>query len=65
MNTQSEQVLENDLVKQLTGLDYEYVQVSNEDGMLANLNSQQVINKAETAYETAPFQTILLTSPKR
>ena len=40
MSTQPEQILENNLVKQLTGLDYEYVPVSNEDGMLANLKRQ-------------------------
>ena len=34
MPTQPEQILENNLVKQLNGLGYAYVHVNNEDGIL-------------------------------
>ncbi len=40
MSTQPEQILEDDLVKQLTGLDYDYVHIHDEDGILANLKVQ-------------------------
>jgi len=40
MTTQSEAILENNLVKQLTGLGYEYVQIHDEEGILANLKSR-------------------------
>ena len=40
MTTQPEQILENNLVKQLTGLKYAYVHINNEDGILTNLKSQ-------------------------
>jgi len=40
MNTQPEQILENNLVKHLTDLRYEYVHINNEDGILANLKIQ-------------------------
>jgi len=40
MSTQPEQILENNLVKQLTGLDYEDVRIHDEDDILANLKSQ-------------------------
>ncbi len=40
MTTQPEQILENNLVKQLTGLKYDYVHINNEDGILANLKNQ-------------------------
>jgi type I restriction enzyme R subunit len=40
MTTQPEQILENNLVKQLTSLKYAYVHINNEDGILANLKSQ-------------------------
>jgi len=40
MPTQPEQILENNLVKQLTGLKYTYVHINNEEDMLANLKNQ-------------------------
>lgn len=40
MSTQSEKVLEDNLVKQLTTLGYEQVVISNEAGLLANLKRQ-------------------------
>ncbi len=40
MTTQPEQILENNLVKQLTSLEYAYVHINNEDGILANLKGQ-------------------------
>jgi len=40
MSSQPEAILENNLVKQLTTLGYEYVHVQDEDGILANLKSQ-------------------------
>ena len=40
MTTQPEQILENNLVKQLTSLKYTYVHINNEEGILANLKSQ-------------------------
>ena len=40
MTTQPEQVLENNLVKQLTGLNYTYASIKNEPGILSNLKSQ-------------------------
>jgi type I restriction enzyme R subunit len=40
MTTQPEQQLENNLVKQLSGLKYQYVPIKNEQGVLANLKHQ-------------------------
>ncbi len=40
MTTQPEQILEKNLVKQLTGLKYAYVDIKNEEGILSNLKSQ-------------------------
>ena len=40
VNTQSEQVLEDELVAQLIGLDYQRVAVTDEPSMLANLKAQ-------------------------
>ena len=40
MSKQPEQILENNLVKQLTCLRHAYVHITNEDGILANLKSQ-------------------------
>ncbi len=37
MTTQPEQILENNLVKQLTSLDYAYFHINNEQGILSNL----------------------------
>ena len=48
MSTQSEQVLEDKLVDQLVGLDYERVDVTDEASLLANLRSQlETFNKVE------------------
>ena len=40
MATQSEQALENQLIKQLESLEYERVSVISEDELLANLKRQ-------------------------
>lgn len=40
MSTQPEQILENNLISQLDGLEYAYVHINNEDGLLANLKAQ-------------------------
>ena len=37
---QSEAILENNLIKQLTGLGYASVHIHNSDGLLSNLRSQ-------------------------
>lgn len=47
MSTQPEQILENNLVKQLTGIEYAYVHINDEDGILSNLKSQlELFNNA-------------------
>ena len=40
MSTQSEQILENQLVEQLNGLGYERLSIPNETALLANLKTQ-------------------------
>jgi type I restriction enzyme R subunit len=58
MTTQPEQILENNLVKQLTGLNYTYVHINNEEGILANLKSQlEFFN--ETTFSEKEFSAIL------
>jgi len=58
MTTQPEQILENNLVKQLTGLRYDYVHINNEDGILANLKSQlEAFN--QTTFSEKEFGAIL------
>ncbi len=39
MSTQPEQILENNLIKQLTGLDYSYASIHDEESLLANLKT--------------------------
>ena len=52
MSTQPEQVLEDKLVDQLVGLDYERVDVTDEASLLANLRSQlEAFNKVELSDE--------------
>ena len=54
MTTQPEQILENNLVEQLTGLRYDFVHIHNEDGILANLKSQlEAFNNTTFAVELA------------
>ena len=58
MTTQPEAILENNLVKQLTGLGYEYVQIHDEEGILANLKSRlEAFNN--TTFSEKEFDTIL------
>jgi len=58
MPTQPEQILEDNLVKQLTGLKYTYVHINNEEGILVNLKSQlEAFNK--TAFSEKEFGAIL------
>ena len=40
MTTQSEQTLEQNLIKQLEGMEYERVQIPDEAALLANLKTQ-------------------------
>lgn len=40
MTTQSEQTLENNLITQLKGMEYEFVKIADEAGLLANLKNQ-------------------------
>ena len=58
MTTQPEQILENNLVEQLTGLRYDFVHIHNEDGILANLKSQlEAFNN--TTFSEKEFDAIL------
>ena len=58
MTTQPEQILENNLVKQLTGLQYAFVDINNEEGILSNLKSQlEAFNK--TTFSEKEFGAIL------
>ena len=48
MNTQPEQLLEDKLIGQLTGLGYDYARIPNEAALLANLQKQlEIFNAAE------------------
>ena len=58
MPTQPEQILENNLVKQLTGLKYSYVHINNEEGILANLKSQ-LESFNNTSFSEKEFGSIL------
>jgi len=58
MTTQPEAILENNLVKQLTGLGYEYVQIHDEEGLLANLKSR-LESFNNTTFSEKEFDTIL------
>ena len=58
MTTQPEQILENNLVEQMTGLEYTYVHINNEEGILANLKSKlEAINN--TNFSEKEFGSIL------
>ena len=58
MSTQPEAILENNLVKQLTGLGYEYVHIHDEDSILANLKSRlEAFNN--TSFSEKEFDAIL------
>lgn len=58
MSTQPEAILENNLVKQLTGLGYKRVSILNEAQLLQNLKEQlEAFN--ETSFSTREFETIL------
>jgi len=58
MTTQPEQVLENNLVKQLTGLNYTYVSIKNEQGILFNLK-RQLEQFNQTTFSEKEFNAIL------
>jgi len=58
MTTQPEQILEDNLVKQLTGLEYAYIDINNEEGILANLKSQ-LESFNETTFSEKEFSAIL------
>jgi type I restriction enzyme R subunit len=49
MNTQPEQILENNLVAQLQNLGYEAVVIKNENDLLANLKSQLELHNSTDA----------------
>src|SRR5258706_1194100 len=58
MTTQSEALLENNLIKQLTGLGYQSVQIHDGDVLLYNLKVQlEVFNK--TKFTAKEFDSIL------
>lgn len=58
MAAQSEAILENNLIKQLTGLGYEFVQVHDGEVLLSNLKSQlEEFNR--TTFTTKEFNSIL------
>src|SRR3989339_2032061 len=58
MSTQPEQILENNLVKQLTELEYAYAQISDEEGIRTNLKSQlETFNS--TSFSVKEFAAIL------
>lgn len=58
MTTQPEAILENNLVKQLAGLGYEYIHIYDEDGILANLKSRlEIFNN--TTFSEKEFGAIL------
>ncbi len=57
MATQSEQALENQLIKQLVSLEYERVAVISEDELLANLK-RQLEKHNQTAFSEAEFKRI-------
>src|SRR3989339_804139 len=58
MSTQPEQILENNLVKQLTELEYAYAQISDEEGIRTNLKSQlETFNS--TSFSVKEFDAIL------
>ena len=51
MVTQSEQVLENGLIKTLMEMNYEYISIKEEDNLYANLKS----NLRNTIKENSPY----------
>ncbi|MCK5280761.1 MAG: hypothetical protein KAK04_19545, partial [Cyclobacteriaceae bacterium] len=58
MSSQPEAILENNLVKQLTGLGYARVQIHDEEGILTNLKAQlEQFNK--TSFSEKEFNAIL------
>lgn len=50
-NIQSEQTLENNLIKQLQNLEYEYIKIKDEPQMLENLKTQIEIHNKTTLTE--------------
>ena len=58
MSRQSEHILEQDLVKQLTGLGYEYVKINDSEELLANLRQQLEAFNGHT-YTDQEFNQIL------
>ena len=58
MSTQSEQVLENNLIKQLSGLGYERVDITSSDDLIQNLKTQLEKHNA-TTFTQGEFEKIL------
>ena len=58
MTSQPEAILENNLVRQLTGLGYEFVHINDEDGIRANLKSQ-LERFNQTSFSEKEFAAIL------
>ncbi len=58
MTTQSEQVLENNLIDQLVGMGYERVQIADEAEMVANLRTQLELHN-DTKFSDSEFERIL------
>ena len=59
MNTQSEYILEENLLKQLEGMEYERVRIDNESMMLANLKRQLQIHNGNIQLTDSEFERIL------
>jgi type I restriction enzyme R subunit len=58
MSTQPEQLLENNLIKQLVGLDYSYASIHDEEGLRSNLKAQ-LESFNQTAFSDKEFGAIL------
>lgn len=58
MTTQSEQALENSLIKQLVSMKYERVEINDEPALLANLKTQ-LEKHNQTTYSAKEFERIL------
>ncbi|MBT7591332.1 MAG: type I restriction endonuclease subunit R, partial [Candidatus Scalindua sp.] len=58
MSTQPEAILETNLIQQLTGLDYSYASIHDEESLLSNLKTQlEAFN--QTAFSDKEFGAIL------
>ena len=58
MTTQSEQILENNLIKQLQSMKYSFVDIPNENVLIKNLKAQ-LEKHNKTTFSDKEFKTIL------